>query len=66
MSTAIVMPIIGIFNLAVEKIGSEGWTIILSYLFLSFIIVSAITLSTIARKIYRVSRINPAEVIKKD
>ena len=66
VSTAIVMPIIGIFNLAVEKIGSEGWTIILSYLFLSFIIVSAITLTTIARKIYRVSRINPAEVIKKD
>ena len=28
--------------------------------------IAAITLTTIARKIYRVSRINPAEVIKKD
>ena len=42
------------------------WIEILCYLAGSVFIVSMVTLATIAHKIYRVSKINAAEVIKKD
>lgn len=42
------------------------WIEILCYLVGSVFIVSLVTLATIAHKIYRVSKINAAEVIKKD
>ena len=42
------------------------WIEILCYLIGSVFIVSLVTLATIAHKIYRVSKINAAEVIKKD
>lgn len=59
--------LLAIFKVSVgNDIPTKEWLIVIGGLVFSQLLISAITLSTIARKIYRVSRINPAEVIKKD
>ncbi len=58
---------LAIFKVSVDNdIPTKEWLIVIGGLVFSQLLISAITLTTIARKIYRVSRINPAEVIKKD
>ena len=51
---------------ALDGIESEDWMMILLYLFLSILIVVAVTLLTISHKIWKVSKIHPAEVVKKE
>ena len=51
---------------ALDGIESKDWMMILFYLFLSILIVVAITLLTISHKIWKVSKIHPAEVVKKE
>ena len=69
---ALIVAVISSVPLAIFKVSvgndipTKEWLIVIGGLVFSQLLISAITLSTIARKIYRVSRINPAEVIKKD
>ena len=69
---ALIVAVISSVPLAILKVSvgndipTKEWLIVIGGLIFSQLLISAITLSTIARKIYRVSRINPAEVIKKD
>ena len=51
---------------ALDGIESKDWMMILLYLFLSILIVVAVTLLTISHKIWKVSKIHPAEVVKKE
>ena len=51
---------------ALDGIESKDWMMILFYLFLSILLVVAITLLTISHKIWKVSKIHPAEVVKKE
>ena len=51
---------------ALDGIESKDWMMILLYLFLSITIVVAVTLLTISHKIWKVSKIHPAEVVKKE
>ena len=51
---------------ALDGIESKDWMMILFYLFLSILIVVAVTLLTISHKIWKVSKIHPAEVVKKE
>lgn len=51
---------------ALDGIESKDWMMILFYLFLSILIVVAVTLLTISHKIWKVSKIKPAEVVKKE
>lgn len=51
---------------ALDGIDSKDWMMILFYLFLSILIVVAVTLLTISHKIWKVSKIHPAEVVKKE
>ena len=58
---------ITIFSIfALDGIESKDWMMILLYLFLSILIVVAVTLLTISHKIWKVSKIHPAEVVKKE
>ena len=58
---------ITIFSIfALDGIESKDWMMILFYLFLSILIVVAVTLLTISHKIWKVSKIHPAEVVKKE
>lgn len=50
----------------VNSFDTTDWIMILLYLLLSILIVASITLLTIGNKIYRVSQINAAEVVKKE
>ena len=69
---ALIVAVISSVPLAILKVSvgndipTKEWLIVIGGLVFSQLLIAAITLSTIARKIYRVSRINPAEVIKKD
>ena len=69
---ALIVAVISSVPLAIFKVSvgndipTKEWLIVIGGLVFSQLLISAITLTTIARKIYRVSRINPAEVIKKD
>lgn len=69
---ALIVAVISSVPLAIFKVSvgndipTKEWLIVIGGLVFSQLLISAITLSTIARKIYRVSRINPAGVIKKD
>ena len=49
-----------------NSLDTTDWIMILLYLLLSILIVASITLLTIGNKIYRVSQINAAEVVKKE
>ena len=51
---------------ALDGIESKDWMMILFYLFLSILIVVAVTLLTVSHKIWKVSKIHPAEVVKKE
>ena len=51
---------------ALDGIESKDWMMILFYLFLSILLVVAVTLLTISHKIWKVSKIQPAEVVKKE
>ncbi len=51
---------------ALDGIESKDWMMILFYLFLSILLVVAVTLLTISHKIWKVSKIHPAEVVKKE
>lgn len=51
---------------ALDGIESKDWMMILFYLILSILIVVAVTLLTISHKIWKVSKIHPAEVVKKE
>ena len=51
---------------ALDGIEGKDWMMILLYLFLSILIVVAVTLLTISHKIWKVSKIQPAEVVKKE
>ena len=51
---------------ALDGIESKDWMMILFYLFLSILLVVAVTLLTISHKIWKVSKIHPAEVLKKE
>ena len=51
---------------ALDGIEGKDWMMILLYLFLSILIVVAVTLLTISHKIWKVSKIHPAEVVKKE
>ena len=51
---------------ALDGIESKDWMMILLYLFLAILIVVAVTLLTISHKIWKVSKIHPAEVVKKE
>ena len=51
---------------ALDGIESKDWMMILFYLFLSILLVVAVTLLTIIHKIWKVSHIHPAEVVKKE
>lgn len=51
---------------ALDGIESKDWMMILLYLFLSILIVVVVTLLTISHKIWKVSKIHPAEVVKKE
>ena len=51
---------------ALDGIEGKDWMMILFYLFLSITIVVAVTLLTISHKIWKVSKIHPAEVVKKE
>ena len=50
----------------VNGFDTTDWIMILLYLLLSIFIVASITLLTIGNKIYRVSQIKAAEVLKKE
>ena len=50
----------------VNSFDTTDWIMILLYLLLSILIVASITLLTIGNKIYRVSQIKAAEVLKKE
>ena len=50
----------------VNGLDTTDWIMILLYLLLSILIVASITLLTIGNKIYRVSQIKAAEVLKKE
>lgn len=69
---ALIVAVISSVPLAIFKVSvgydipTKEWLIVIGGLVFSQLLISAITLTTIARKIYRVSHINPAEVIKKD
>lgn len=69
---ALIVTVISSVPLAIFKVSvgndipTKEWLIVIGGLVFSQLLISAITLTTIARKIYRVSHINPAEVIKKD
>ncbi len=67
--------IVGILSIAfitifstfvLDGIESKDWMMILFYLILAILIVVAITLLTISHKIWKVSKIHPAEVVKKE
>ena len=51
---------------ALDGIEGKDWMMILFYLFLSILIVVAVTLLTVSHKIWKVSKIHPAEVVKKE
>ena len=51
---------------ALDGIESKDWMMILLYLILAILIVVAVTLLTISHKIWKVSKIHPAEVVKKE
>ncbi len=51
---------------AMDGIESKDWMMILFYLILAILIVVAVTLLTISHKIWKVSKIHPAEVVKKE
>ncbi len=51
---------------ALDGIESKDWLMILFYLILAILIVVAVTLITISHKIWKVSKIQPAEVVKKE
>ena len=51
---------------ALDGIEGKDWMMILLYLFLSILIVVAVTLLTVSHKIWKVSKIHPAEVVKKE
>ena len=51
---------------ALDGIETKDWMMILFYLFLSILLVVAVTLLTISHKIWKVSKIHPAEVVKKE
>ena len=50
----------------IETFSFEDWLEIFCYLFAAVAVVAFVTIATITNKIYRVSKINAAEVIKKD
>ena len=50
----------------VNGFDTTDWIMILLYLLLSILIVASITLLTISNKIWKVSKIHPAEVVKKE
>ena len=50
----------------IETFSFEDWLEIFCYLFAAVAVVAFVTIATIVNKIYRVSKINAAEVIKKD
>ena len=51
---------------ALDGIEGKDWMMILLYLILAILIVVAVTLLTISHKIWKVSKIHPAEVVKKE
>ena len=50
----------------IETFSFEDWLEIFCYLFAAVAVVAFVTIATIVNKIYRVSKINAADVIKKD
>lgn len=60
------MLVVVAFHHFAEQLEGKDWLMVILYLLLSILIVMAITLLTIGNKIYRVSRINAADVVKSE
>lgn len=64
--TVIALLLIVLVNAYEETLSGTDWVILCCYILAAILIVSFVTLATIGKKIYSVSRINAADVIKSE
>ena len=64
--TVIALMLIVLVNAYAETLSGTDWVILCCYILAAILIVSFVTLATIGKKIYSVSRINAADVIKSE
>ena len=64
--TVIALMLIVLVNVYAETLSGTDWVILCCYILAAILIVSFVTLATIGKKIYSVSRINAADVIKSE
>ena len=64
--TAIVLLVVIVVHAYIEPLSAGDWVTLFGYILLAILIVASVTLLTIGNKIYSVSHVNAADVIKSE